>query len=369
MLSPQYIARLPNDIMRVWAQFEEDTIADFAETAGRISRYTDEATISRFILQQQSGAYKRFMERLQKYTGESQKAIADALARSIKTNLSNDEVAYKKAAEKGKLPLYVPLAGSALLSSKNISKAASAIEQMLETAAIRSLPNAVKFLTEIGYTGLTESTLRAYGATNNPQTLVKALVKKFSAEGLYSVEGASGKKYTMEAVVRRDVLSSINKVNGDASMARAKEVGQNLVYTSAHIGARPTHKVWQGRVFSLDGATDEYEDFYEATGYGEVDGLCGINCRHTFGPYFPGQTERGNNGVDTESNLEQYQLEQEERYNERMIRNWKRQVRGLEAAGYDASYEKGKVREWQARNRELIANNPTLHRDYSREQI
>ena len=29
-------------------------------------------------------------------------------------------------------------------------------------------------------------------------------------------------------------------------------------------------------------------EFYDATGYGTVTGLCGANCRHSFYPYWPG---------------------------------------------------------------------------------
>ena len=31
---------------------------------------------------------------------------------------------------------------------------------------------------------------------------------------------------------------------------------------------------------------EEYPDFIETTGYGEVDGLCGVNCRHSFSPFY-----------------------------------------------------------------------------------
>lgn len=38
----------------------------------------------------------------------------------------------------------------------------------------------------------------------------------------------------------------------DIQLARMKEMGYGLVLTSAHIGSRPSHEVWQGQVFSID---------------------------------------------------------------------------------------------------------------------
>ena len=32
----------------------------------------------------------------------------------------------------------------------------------------------------------------------------------------------------------------------------------------------------------------DYPDFVQSTGYGHVEGLCGVNCRHSWGTYFPG---------------------------------------------------------------------------------
>ena len=69
-----------------------------------------------------------------------------------------------------------------------------------------------------------------------------------------------------------------------------------IVEVTAHEGARPTHAVWQGRVYHRGGAVvqdgERYEDFEAATGYGTGPGLCGWNCRHNFYPFYPGISVR-----------------------------------------------------------------------------
>ena len=50
-----------------------------------------------------------------------------------------------------------------------------------------------------------------------------------------------------------------------------------------------------------------------------------------------------------------YTATQYQRGIERKIREWKRQEAALQAAGQDASFETGKVKQWQQTMREFIA--------------
>lgn len=79
-------------------------------------------------------------------------------------------------------------------------------------------------------------------------------------------------------------------------LARMEEMDCEFVEVTAREGARPTHAVWQGRVYHRGGAVvhdgERYEDFEAATGYGTGPGLCGWNCRHNFYPFYPGVSVR-----------------------------------------------------------------------------
>ena len=79
-------------------------------------------------------------------------------------------------------------------------------------------------------------------------------------------------------------------------LACMEEMDCEFVEVTAHEGARPTHAVWQGRVYHRGGAVvqdgERYEDFEAATGYGTGPGLCGWNCRHNFYPFYPGVSVR-----------------------------------------------------------------------------
>jgi hypothetical protein len=169
----------------------------------------------------------------------------------------------------------------------------------------------------------------------------------------------------LDVAMRRAVLTGVSQTSGELQVARATEMGVDLVQTSAHIGARPTHQVWQGRIFSRSGTSSKYPDFVQSTGYGTGEGLCGWNCRHSFYPFFPGISQNAYHAATLHSmenqrvtykgtSLTAYEASQIQRALERRIREWKRQRDALEAAGLDNAAEATKVKAWQVRMRDLI---------------
>lgn len=60
---------------------------------------------------------------------------------------------------------------------------------------------------------------------------------------------------------------------------------------SAHLGARPTHSLWQGKLVCISNRKTKYLTLADI-GYSEVDGFKGINCRHFWWPFIEGISER-----------------------------------------------------------------------------
>ena len=118
-------------------------------------------------------------------------------------------------------------------------------------------------------------------------------------------------------------------------------MGAEYVETTSHLGARigdgqhdhTNHAWWQGKVYALHGKGTaeaneivgyEIQNFADTTGYGEVDGIGGVNCRHRFFAFFPGITTQAAEHYDEEKNAEIYQATQKQRAYERRIRQWKK---------------------------------------------
>ncbi len=124
------------------------------------------------------------------------------------------------------------------------------------------------------------------------QDAVRSAVKGLSKAGIDAIIYPSGHTDKMDVAVRRAVLTGVNQTAARIQTARADEMECDLVETTAHMGARPEHMDWQGRIFSRSGKSRKYPDFVKSTGYGTGPGLCGWNCRHSFFPYFEGLSER-----------------------------------------------------------------------------
>lgn len=160
------------------------------------------------------------------------------------------------------------------------------------------------------------------GAISPAQAVLEAL-EKVVADGVV-VRYPSGHTDTIETATTRAVRTGISQASAHIQIARMDEMGVDLVIVSSHLGARPEHYVWQGKIYSRSGGGD-YPDFVTSTGYGSVTGLCGANCRHNFSPYFEGMKNPFQE-YDSEENQKQYEMEQRQRTLERRIRNTKREV-------------------------------------------
>ena len=164
----------------------------------------------------------------------------------------------------------------------------------------------------------------------------------------------SGHRDTIETATLRAIRTGTAQASEQISLVRQKEVGSALRLTSSHMGARPTHELWQGEVFWVDWdklsalypalmdvpnptpappeLRAKYREFCEATGIGTVTGLAGANCRHTSSVYIEGVSHNPFEKYDSKENKRIYDLTQKQRAMERSIRKQKRMVMGLKAA-------------------------------------
>ena len=133
---------------------------------------------------------------------------------------------------------------------------------------------------------------------------------------------------TIETATLRCIRTGISQASAQIQTARMDEMGVDLVLVSSHMGARPSHQVWQGKIYSRSGTSQKYPDFVSSTGYGTGAGLCGWNCRHNFSPWFEGMDNPFEH-YDAEENKKVYDDTQKQRSMERGIRKTKRQEQVL----------------------------------------
>ena len=125
------------------------------------------------------------------------------------------------------------------------------------------------------------------GVVDHTQAM-RTVVKNMADSGIQFVDFENGWRNRADVAVRRALLTGLNQMTDAQNREICDIIGTDLVEVTAHQGARPSHKVWQGKVFSLNGKTPGYKTLAEGTGYGTGAGLMGWNCRHNFNAYIPG---------------------------------------------------------------------------------
>jgi len=187
----------------------------------------------------------------------------------------------------------------------------------------------------------------ASGATSYTQAVQEAIESLVTEQT--KVRYPTGHVDTIETAVLRAVRTGVAQASGNMAVQGMEERDWDVVLVSAHIGARygdggenpGNHFWWQGKFYSRTGKTPGLPLFEESTGYGTGEGLCGWNCRHSFGPGDLRHNPYAN--FDAEENKKAYDLSQKQRAQERRIRHTKEKLVGLRQAIEGAEDEAAKA--------------------------
>ena len=223
-------------------------------------------------------------------------------------------------------------------------------------------------------TAINEAYASVAEGTASLDAAIRKACRDLGGSGLqltYVSESGRPARISLDAGLRRNIVTSVNQMTAEYTMEDCESNGCDLVQTSAHAGARPSHQVWQGKVFSISGRSDRYGKLETETGYGTPGGLCGINCKHSFFPYYEGMTKTDwHIDLTARQNEALYNDIQKQRYYERTIRSWKRRRDEARLSGDTAEHARAaaKVREWQKGLRAFLSETG-LPRRLSREQV
>ena len=144
----------------------------------------------------------------------------------------------------------------------------------------------------------------------SPDQVVENAVSQLVKEGLDWIDYKSGTHRHLDTSIRQALRTSINQTALKCQDQNFEALGGNLVEVSSHLGARPSHSQWQGKIYWRKEQYKNYSNFEEATGYGTITGLGGVNCRHSFFPYFPGLSTKSFEHYSQKENEELYNLQQ-----------------------------------------------------------
>jgi hypothetical protein len=202
-------------------------------------------------------------------------------------------------------------------------------------------------------------------------------MQRFADDGIRSFTDRAGRRWKLTSYAEMAVRTSVGRAATEAHARTLTDAGVDLVIVSDAPRECPLCRPWERKVLSLTGGGARQIMVEHATDDGRmvpVDvagsldearraGLQHPNCRHSVSAYTPGITRV----EPAQSDPEGYEAGQRQRAIERNIRRHKN--RAAAAVTPEAKQAaNAKVRQWQGKMREHLAQHPDLRRNPKREQ-
>lgn len=176
-------------------------------------------------------------------------------------------------------------------------------------------------------------------------TVLKRTIQTMTNSGLRTIDYDSGRSYRVDVAARMCVMTGFNQVQRHINDQVAKDLKTNHFEVSWHGGARPSHQVWQGRVYSKS-------ELSSVCGLGSPGGLCGVHCYHSYNAFIPGISVR----TYTDAQLDQMNREE----------NTLKSYQGREYTTYEALQEQRRLERLMRKQRQdiwLLQTGKTIQND------
>jgi len=208
------------------------------------------------------------------------------------------------------------------------------------------------------------------------RALSQSMLDDFAKRGIQAVTYKNGRKVSIEAYSEMVGRTMSGHSAVQASLNRYEEYGYDLVRVSSHFRCCELCARWEGKVLSQSGKSSKYPSLNTAVSAG----LYHPNCVHTISPYFPGLSPKQEIHVDpaeqklidkhgyTEAQKIAYKAQEQQRYIERQIRDWKmKEITALDPTARTKAHQK--VLDWRKTQRTHLEKNSFLPRKYEREGV
>lgn len=363
MLPEEVLEQLGDRGAALFQAFEQDLIADIVRRIKKTGRYTETAELQAQAMMAEGVSPAEILKevmRILQADDEYQKEVAQNTYEWKKYVKAEIQAMREKAKEEG--DDIIANAGDMSFNydlsmwEQNGEKLTkdSAINRMISEMS-KDTAGTFKNLTKsMGFKGaysfvtlqnayiryLDKAVMKMASGTFSYDRAVEDAVREMAHSGLRSVDYASGRTYQLDTAARMCVRTSCHQLSAKMSMHNCEKMGTDLVEVTAHWGARPEHVIWQGKVYSRSGKNKKYPPFSECH-YGAVDGLCGVNCHHTFYPFFEGVSKPTKWDKEPEpkeyngKTYTYYEMTQKQRKMEKEIRASKREIEAQKAIGGD----------------------------------
>ena len=241
MLTQGDFINIEKQAVALYESLELEIIEEIATRIARVG-YANTVVLNDIQIAQEMGIlYQDIVTLVAKYNNTSYKKVAKIFEEAGAKTLDRDDFIYKEA---GLNPVPIKQSRSIIqMMSATIEKTAGNLQNLVMTTAIASQ---TQFYNAMNKAYMEVST----GVKSYTQAILDE-IKNISKQGAM-IQYPSGRKMSLEAAVRMNVVTSVSQTCSKLQLMRAEEVGWSLVEVTAHSGARPSHQEFQGKIYSLE---------------------------------------------------------------------------------------------------------------------
>lgn len=336
MFTPTEIEALPSAMEQLYRSLQLNIMSDLTERLKANGEEITSATDWQINRLYELGVSKDEIDSLIQSTLDvSDDEIDRIYDEVVKSGYARNEELYT-----GKGKEYIPYA-----ENKQLQQLVKAVKNQTKSEyrnitgslgfAVRNADNTLSFtpLADFYQRTLDNGLMQIASGAVDYNTVLKRAVKAMTDSGLRTVDYASGWSNRVDVAARRALMTGFNQVVAKVNEDNAEQLGTEYFEVSYHRGARPTHQVWQGRVYSK-------KELETVCGLGTVTGLCGANCYHSYSPFIK--------GVDKPT----YSEEELDRMNEE--ENTPKEYNGKEYTAYEAQQRQRRLETAMRADRQKI---------------
>lgn len=349
-MTPSQLEQIPKPYELIMRQLEQDIINDIVARLKANNEITRTADYEIYRLHQIGLSKAYIKKRIQEALNATDKEMNDLYNNIIASDYAKNETLYQSVGAD-----FIPFEENMELQqaiATVIEHTKQELVNITQTTGFKINLNGKKVFTpasKVFADTLDRGMVALQQGTSTYDQVIKSAVQDMVKSGFQGIDYESGIHRNLVSASRMCIMTGLTQVTGKITEQNMQKLGTQFVETSWHATARPSHQVWQGRVFywdkdnpnaeiDVDGV--HYKSFIKETGYGTIEGLSGINCCHSYYSFIPGISKR----KYTDEELARLQEEE----------NQKKSWHGKEYTKYEATQRMRKLESIMRKQREEL---------------
>ena len=250
MFTPEELERLPLEIVMLFSGLEERIMRDIVRRIKKTGSITRTADYQIKRLSNIGMSSKMIKDEIRKHLKLTEKQIDKIYDEALRESYIRDAALYEAAGVR-----FTPYAQNKELLNLTDTIKRQTKEKFVNitnSMGFSIIENGKRVFSPIAdyyqYT-LDKAVIDITTGTFDYNTVLTRTVKEMTNSGIRTVDYSSGRSDRIEVAARRAVMTGINQISAFRTQQIMEELQTDLVEVSWHATARPTHQVWQGRVF------------------------------------------------------------------------------------------------------------------------